>query len=102
MAVSEAPPRKFTPSQRVVLRRLEANRRKLERLNEVLEALEAARGDLYLAARSADPPVTYADIANVYGVTEAAIIQKVKRHLATGDTEATRDYKARLPKVPKG
>jgi hypothetical protein len=63
--------------------RLAANSVKLGQVNVRLGKLEAERTELYRLARQtgADgkPLVTFKDIAAIYGVTEAAVMQKAKR-----------------------
>lgn len=67
-------------SHRAMVRRLSTIRRRLERVNASWKALEDERTQAYLAARALDPPMTFKAIADVFGVTEAAVMQKVTRH----------------------
>jgi hypothetical protein len=63
--------------------RLSANKVKLDLANVRLRKLEAERTELYRQARQTgadgNPLVTFKDIAAIYGVTEAAVMQKAKR-----------------------
>lgn len=72
----------LTEQERTVknLRRLAA---RYNRAVAHLAALEDDRAEAYLAARALDPPVTFKAIADAFGVTEAAVMQKIKRHGAT-------------------
>lgn len=63
----------------VVRRRMERNREVGRRVNQALLDYEAERTVIYVAGRELDPPMTYKEIAAVYGITEAAVMQKVKR-----------------------
>lgn len=67
-------------SQAAVLRKLRACAARYEKAQATMEALTVERGDLFVAARECDPPITWKAIADIFGVTEAAITQKVKRH----------------------
>lgn len=67
------------------LRQLHA---RYEKATAALQAIEDERAELYLAARSMDPPMTFRAIANVFGVTEAAVMQKLRR-AAAADPGAT-------------
>ena len=73
-----------TPEQQRMVTRLQAFERKYAKVAGVLADLEAERSRLYVEARELDPPVTFRDIAGVFGVTEAAVMQKIKRHQGTG------------------
>lgn len=73
--VSDTPPKTHV----AMVRRLARLRGRLERANEQVRQLEAARTQLYVEARELDPPMTFKAIADVFGVTEAAVMQKVTR-----------------------
>lgn len=45
------------------------------------------RAAIYAEGRELDPPMTYAEIAEIYGITEAAVMQLVKKYYA--EQEAT-------------
>lgn len=65
-----------------VVRQMTRNAKALAKANAALAALENERADLYRAARErvdGKPLVTFRDIASIYGVTEAAVMQKAKR-----------------------
>lgn len=62
--------------------RLRRLRRSLDLANARVRALEDRRTALYLEARQLDPPMTYMAIAKAFGVTEAAVMQKVSRAAA--------------------
>ena len=62
-----------------VLRRMTSVRARLRAANARVAELEAERTEVYRAARQLDPPVTYRYLADHFGVTEAAIMQKLKR-----------------------
>lgn len=68
--------------QAAVLRRMAANKTRLTKAESALAKVEGERTALYLEARALEPPVTFKDIADVYGITEAAVMQKVRRHEA--------------------
>lgn len=63
-----------------MIRRLKSFHRRYTRHVEQVRADEDERSRLYLEARATNPPITYREIAEVFGVTEAAVMQKVKRH----------------------
>ena len=69
-----------TPEQRAILRKLKALNHRYSKALAIVNECEIERGDLYLEARALTPPVTFRDLADVFGVTEAAVMQKVKRH----------------------
>lgn len=79
MAASDLP---LPPGHRAMIRRLTGIKSKLERANLQVRALEEARTAAYLDARALEPPMTFKAIADVFGVTEAAVMQKVSRHAA--------------------
>lgn len=97
MAASE--PKEYTPAQRQMLRRLTTFRRRYLRDAARAEATEQARTDLYLAARELDPPLTFKDIADVFEVTEAAVMQKVRRH-EVSTTNGTKAMRGSRPAKP--
>lgn len=45
------------------------------------DEVEEARSRLYVEARSLEPPITYKVIGQVFGVSEAAVMQKERRWL---------------------
>lgn len=63
------------------MERMRTNRTSIARARAHLEKVEAQRTALYLEARRLEPPVTIKALADAYGVTEAAIMQKVNRGL---------------------
>ena len=60
--------------------KLRALHKRHARTTGQLDQLEDERTKLYLEARALDPPMTFKEIADIFGVTEAAVMQKVKRH----------------------
>lgn len=68
-----------TPAHELMITKLTRSYKRLQAAGARLDVLEAERDRLYEQARAMDPPVTYAAIAAVFDVTEAAIMQKVKR-----------------------
>lgn len=99
MAATASEPKEYTTAQRQMLRRLASFRKKYLRDTARAEATEQARTDLYLAARELEPPLTFKDIADVFEVTEAAVMQKVRRHevSTTNGTKAMRSPKQAKP-----
>lgn len=79
--MSATPPgeRELTPEQRKMVTRLRQFKRRYDRQMAKARAIEDERTDQYLAARAVTPPLTYAHIADLFGVTEAAVMQKVRR-----------------------
>lgn len=65
---------------------------------ERAQVVEQERTAAYMAARALTPPLTFKEIADIFGVTEAAVMQKVKRHL---DAEAKKK-KPRRSRVGAG
>lgn len=61
------------------MRKLRALHRRYTRAMTRVDEIEELRSQAYFEARSLDPPLTYKTIAEVFGVTEAAIMQKEKR-----------------------
>lgn len=61
-------------------KRLEALQRRHARHQGKTKDLEDERSRLYVEARELDPPMTFREIADIFGVTEAAVMQKTKRH----------------------
>lgn len=57
--------------------------RRFEQAQAKVAAMEDERADLYIAARSIDPPLTFRQIAATFGVTEAAVMQKINRRNGT-------------------
>lgn len=92
-------PKQYTTAQRQMLRRLTTFRKKYQRDTARAEATEQARTDLYLAARELDPPLTFKDIADVFEVTEAAVMQKVRRD-EVSRTNGTKAMRAPRPAKP--
>lgn len=74
-----------TLSQRAALTRLRRVRDRLEKATAILTLIEEERAAAYLAARDCDPPITFKAIADVFGITEAAVMQKSKKALAARD-----------------
>lgn len=66
-----------SPEQRAIAAKLERFAAKYRKAAAGLAALEDERTALYLEARAAG--VTFRDIAAAFGVTEAAVMQKIKR-----------------------
>lgn len=61
-------------------------RRKMQRFAQrgvkVNQALNDYRDELtavYMEGRQLDPPMTYKEIAEIFGITEAAVVQKVNK-----------------------
>lgn len=75
-------PKQFTAEQERMFRRMRTFKVGYDRSVARAQAKEQARTALYLAARQTRPPITYQEIADVFGVTEAAVMQKVRRHEA--------------------
>lgn len=71
-----------------VQKRLRSLARRYNRATATLAKLERERADLYQEARACTPPITFKWIADTFGVTEAAVMQKLRRE-------------ARPPKKPK-
>lgn len=81
MATSDPPRTRSDPSERLRIK-LARNRDKLAAASDKLAELESERTHLYRAAREkvdGRPLLTFKEIADVYGVTEAAVMQKSKR-----------------------
>jgi hypothetical protein len=67
--------------------RLAKNRDKLAAANDRLAELEAERTGLYRSCREVidgRPVLTFKEVADIYGVTEAAVMQKWKRANGAG------------------
>ena len=62
-----------------LISRMHRNKATREALQAKLDEVERDRADLYVKARSLDPPIEVRQIAKIYGLTEAAVSQKVKR-----------------------
>lgn len=62
-----------------VTRKMVRHRARYERATGNVAALEDERAELYEEARRLDPPMTFREIAAVYGITEAAVMQKIRR-----------------------
>lgn len=62
-----------------IKRALTANRKAREEAQAKLEELFEQRDELYLAARSADPPIVVREIADLAGVTEVAVNKQVAK-----------------------
>lgn len=69
----------LTPAHAKVRRRLERLKVRHDRATATLQAIEDERAALYVEARELQPALTYKAIADIFDVTEAAIIQKVNR-----------------------
>lgn len=65
--------------QQTVLRKLKRCHVQYTRATAAVEALEEERLALYLEARRCSPPITFRAIAAVFEVTEAAVMQKLRR-----------------------
>lgn len=62
-----------------VVRRMQRFRVRYDRATTALQQLEDERAELYEAARQLDPPMTFREIAAVFEITEAAVMQKMRR-----------------------
>lgn len=65
--------------QQAMLKQLGKLHARYERAVATLAELEVERAEMYQAARDLDPPLTFRAIAGVFGVTEAAVMQKLRR-----------------------
>lgn len=45
-----------------------------------MEEMERRRGVLYAAGKESDPPMTFRELAEIFEVTQSAVMQKLKRH----------------------
>lgn len=72
-------PADVTPEQRAALTQLRRVRDRLDRANARMAQIEDDRAAAYVAARECTPPLTFQVIADVFGVTESAVMQKHKR-----------------------
>lgn len=63
----------------VILRRMKTLRTRLAKASVALAALEEQRLQLYVDARACEPPITFKQIADEFGITEAAVMQKINR-----------------------
>lgn len=63
-----------------ITRRLRALKRRHDRVTASLHAVEEQRAVLYLEAR--DLGLTFKAIADIFGITEAAVMQKITRYQA--------------------
>lgn len=72
-------PKQFTPEQERMFKRMRNFKLRYDKAMIRAANIEQQRTDLYLAARLTNPPITYQEIADVFGVTEAAVMQKVRR-----------------------
>lgn len=75
---TESPP--VTTKQR--RKAWERELRKVAEQHAALRALERRRARLFLEGRNLNPPVTFAEMARIAGVTQAAVIQAAKREEA--------------------
>lgn len=69
----------LTPEQRAAMVQLRRVRARLDRANARLAQIEDDRAAAYVAARACTPPLTFQVIADEFGVTESAVMQKHKR-----------------------
>lgn len=65
--------------RQLVMRKLRALHRRYTRTMARVDECEELRSQLYVEARSLTPPITYRSIAEVFGVSEAAVMQKERR-----------------------
>jgi hypothetical protein len=65
--------------RQATITRMRAFARKYRRALATVETLERERLTVYQEARACDPPVTFKEIADTFGITEAAVMQKIKR-----------------------
>ncbi len=65
--------------RKAVIRKLRTVAKRHDRASAALAAAERERTEVYLEARAVEPPVTFREIADIFGVTEAAVMQKLKR-----------------------
>lgn len=80
-----------------VRRRLRALHGRYSRAQRAMKAYEEERTALYIEARALVPPMTFKEIADIFGVTEAAVMQKVKRY---HDAERAKRAKRRPRHTP--
>lgn len=83
--------------RQTVLRRIRSVAGRYQRGKERMELLEAERTSVYREARALEPPITFATLAREFGVTEAAIMQKINRQ---DDRDAQRKRPRRKPAAP--
>jgi len=62
-----------------LVRRMRALRARHARATSTLQDIEDQRTAMYEAARALEPPLTFREIAEAFDVSEAAIMQKMKR-----------------------
>lgn len=62
-----------------MLAELRALNQRMKRATTSLDECERLRSELYAKARAMDPPLTFKQIADVFGVTPAAVMQKLDR-----------------------
>lgn len=62
-----------------MLAELRALNQRMKRATTSLDECERQRSELYAKARAMDPPLTFKQIADVFGVTPAAVMQKLDR-----------------------
>lgn len=68
-----------TPEQAALLKRMRKMRAQYEKVLARAETMWDQRGAVYEEARALDPPLTYAQIAEAFGITQAAVMQKIAK-----------------------
>lgn len=67
-----------------MLARLRALQKRYDTAVSRVDALEDERAALYVEARNMTPPITFRTIADIFGITEAAVMQKIRRSERNG------------------
>lgn len=65
--------------RQLVMRKLRALHRRYTRTMQRVDECEVLRSELYAEARALTPPITFKSIAAVFDISEAAVMQKLKR-----------------------
>ena len=68
-----------TAERRDMMKRLKTLAAQHQRATARLTALEDDRAEAYEAARALDPPITFRQIASIFGCSEAAVMQHLSR-----------------------
>ena len=72
-----------TPEQERMLAYMRRFAKQFEAAHAKVAAMEEQRADLYIQARALTPPLTFRQIAQTFGVTESAVMQKISRRNGT-------------------
>lgn len=70
--------------QRALAQRMREFRSRYKVLAAGMEKMEAQRAALYVEGRKLDPPMTFREMADIFGITQAAVMQSVDRVLNPG------------------